>query len=185
MSLADFMFSPGMQRVLAVTLPHPERSYSLRELIRLSEGGRGSSQKHIDQLVDVGVFQEDERRGGQRSIRANPDFALYPELLSIARKSFGVVEPLKEALEPFRSQIETAFVFGSVAKGTDKGQSDIDLMIIGRAALLELTEALHDAEQRTARPINFSLYTPDEWTKLIDSDAVIRQIAHGQTLRLI
>jgi uncharacterized protein len=185
MSLADFMFTPGLQRVLAVTLPHPDRSFSLRELIRLSEGGRGSSQKHIDKLVAVGVFQEDERRGGQRSIRANPDFALYPELLSIARKSFGVAEPLMEALEPFRSQIETAFVFGSVAKGTDRGKSDIDLMIVGRAPLLDVTEALHSAEQRVARPINFSLYSLEEWTKLVDSDAVIRQIAHGQTMRLL
>lgn len=183
--LADFMFTPGMQRVLAVTLLNPERPFSLRELIRLSGGGRGSAQRYIDQLVAVGVFREDERRGGQRSIRANPNFALYPELLSIARKSFAVVEPLKEALEPFRSQIKTAFVFGSIAKGTDTGLSDIDLIMVGRAPLLEVTEALHAAEPRTTRPINFSLYAPGEWKQLLESDAVVAQIVHGATLPIL
>jgi uncharacterized protein len=185
MSIADFMFTPGLQRVLAATLLSPDRSFSLRELLRLSGGGRGSGQQHIDQLVAIGVFQEDERRGGQRSIRANPEFALYPELLSIARKSFAIVEPLSEALEPFRGQIETAFVFGSIAKGSDVGRSDIDLIIVGRASLLEIAEALQAAEQQIARPISFSLYTTAEWRKLLSTDPVVKQIAESAQLKLI
>lgn len=34
---------------------------------------------------------------------------------------------MKEALAPFAHHITSAFVFGSVAKGTDNGRSDIDL----------------------------------------------------------
>lgn len=122
MSLADFLFTPGLQRVLGATLLQPERSFTLEELLRLADSGRGSAQKQIDRLIEAGVLREDERRGRQRSIRANTEFAIYPELLGIARKSFAVVEPLKEALAPFAGQISSAFVFGSVAKGTDSGQ---------------------------------------------------------------
>jgi len=31
-------------------------------------------------------------------------------------------------LEPYSAKIKTAFVYGSVAKGTDTARSDIDLM---------------------------------------------------------
>ena len=185
MGLADFLFTPGLQRVLAATLPYPDRSFTLQALLRLADSGRGSAQKQVDRLINAGVLREDPRRGRQRSIQANIEFALYPELLSIARKSFAVAEPLKEALAPFADHITSAFVFGSVAKGTDGGRSDIDLIVVGRVPLLELSEALHNVEQGLMRPVNFSLYAPDEWTTLIESDSVMAQIAQGPTLRIL
>jgi uncharacterized protein len=185
MSVADFLFTPGLQRVLGATLLHPDRSFSLQELLRLADSGRGSAQKQVDRLVESGVLQEEARRGNQRSIRANTEFTFYPELLSIARKSFAVAEPLKEALAPFAHGINTAFVFGSVAKTTDSDASDIDLIVVGEVSLLELSEALHSTEQELARPINFSLYGPDEWVNLVQSDPVIAQIAKGPTLKIL
>lgn len=185
MSLADFLFTPGLQRVLGATLLQPERSFTLQELLRLADSGRGSAQKQIDRLVQAGVLREDARRGRQRSIRANTEFVLYPELLGIARKSFAVAEPLKEALAPFADGITSAFVFGSMAKGTDSGRSDIDLIVVGSIPLLELSEALHLAEQGLLRPINFSLYEPVEWAALLGSDPVMAQIAQGPTLRIL
>lgn len=185
MSLADFLFTPGMQRVLGATLLQPNRSFTLQELLRLADSGRGSAQKQVDRLVAAGVLEEGARRGRQRSIRANTEFILYPELRSIARKSFAVVEPLREALAPFADRITSAFVFGSVAKGTDSDQSDIDLIVIGSAPVLELSEALHTAEQGLHRPINFSLYEPDEWAAQVESDPIMAQIAHGPTLKIL
>jgi len=185
MSLADFLFTPGLQRVLGATLMQPERSFTLQELLHVADSGRGSAQKQVDRLVEAGVLQEEPRRGRQRSIRANTAFALYPELLGIARKSFAVAEPLKEALAPFADHIDSAFVFGSVAKGTDSGRSDIDLIVIGSAPLLELAEALQQAEQGLLRPINFSQYEPAEWAALVGSDPVVAQIAKGPALRIL
>ena len=185
MSIADFLFTPGLQRVLAATLLNPERSFTLQELLKLANSGNGSAQKQVDRLVAAGVLKEDARRGRQRSIRANPEFALYPELCSIARKSFAVVEPLQEALAPFAQEISSAFVFGSVAKRSDHGQSDIDLIVIGSAPLLALTEALHSTEQYLSRPVNFSLYDDEEWDELQRSDPIIAQIVQGPTLKVI
>lgn len=185
MSLADFLFTPSLQRVLGATLLHPDRSFTLQELLRLADSGRGSAQKQVDRLVEAGVLQEGARRGRQRNIRANTEFSLYPELLGIARKSFAVMEPLKEALAPFANHVTSAFVFGSVAKGTDSGRSDIDLIVIGDAPLLELSEAVREAERGLLRPINFSLYEPDEWAALVESDPIMAQIAKGPTLRIV
>ncbi|KJS68045.1 MAG: DNA polymerase III subunit beta [Comamonadaceae bacterium BICA1-1] len=185
MSIADFMFTPSLQRVLGATLLQPERSFTLQELLRLADSGRGGAQKQVDRLGQGGVLKEEARRGRQRSIRANTGFALYPELVSIARKSFAVTEPLKEALAPFAESITSAFVYGSIAKGTDSDQSDIDLMVVGDVPLLELSEALHQAEQVLQRPVNFSLYEPAEWAALVASDPVMAQIVEGPTLRIL
>ncbi|HSW07955.1 nucleotidyltransferase domain-containing protein [Aquabacterium sp.] len=179
------MFTPSVQRVLGAALSHPERSFTLQELLRLAATGRGSTQQQIDRLVDAGVLIDEPRRGRQRSIRANTSFFLYPELSSIARKSFGLAEPLRNALEPFTDQINEAFLFGSVVKGTDTERSDIDIVVVGAASLLDLTEALQKVEQALGRSVHLSLYDPAEWLTLIKSDPVVAQIHNGPKLILL
>ncbi|CAN7177164.1 nucleotidyltransferase domain-containing protein [Caballeronia sp. LjRoot31] len=185
MGLADFVLTPSLQRVLGATLLQPDRSFTLQELLRLADSGRGSAQKQVDRMVVVDVLQEDVRRGQQRSIRANTEFVPYPELVSIAQKSFSVAEPLSEALKPFAEHISSAFVFGSLAKGTDTCRSNIDLIVIGGALLLELSEALHLAEQRLLRPVNFFLYEPAEWAVLAETDPILGQIDKGPKLIIL
>jgi len=41
-----------------------------------------------------------------------------------------------EALEPITDRIESAFIFGSLARGTETQGSDIDLMIIASPNVL-------------------------------------------------
>lgn len=185
MGIADFLLTPAMQSVLGATLLHPDRTFTLRELLRIARGGRGSTQKQIDRFVAAGVLIEEARRGNQRSIKANTGFILYPELLSIACKSFALAQPLKEALAPFAEKIESAFVFGSVAKGADNAKSDIDVIVIGNAPFIELTAALHRAEVKLKRPVNFSLYEMAEWRNLVSTDAVVAQIDKGPRLVVI
>ena len=55
---------------------------------------------------------------------------MFSELHGLVQKTVGLAEPLRRALAPLSSQILVAFVYGSVAKGTDTAGSDIDLMII-------------------------------------------------------
>lgn len=185
MGALDYLFTATVQRVLAATLLHPERAYTLEELLALAATGRGSAQQQIERLLEAGVLKEEPRRGRQRSIRANAEYFLYPELNSIACKSFGLAEPLSGALRPFAHDIQEAFVFGSVAKGTDTQSSDIDLAVIGTASLLELSEAVHHLEQKLVRKIHLSLYDPDEWRALVAQDPIVAQIAQGPKLRLL
>lgn len=185
MSSADFLFTPTVQRVLRATLAQPGRSFYMRELVKLADGGKGNTQRQIEKLIDAGVLLEEDRRGRQRSIRANTEFFLYPELSSIARKSFALREPLVKALEPFSADIDEAFVFGSVAKGADSARSDIDVAVIGRVSLSRLSEAMLAVEQELGRPVHLNVYEPDEWQELLANDSVIAQIANGSKLELM
>ena len=185
MGAADFLFTPSVQRVLTATLPHPDRTYTLQELLSLAASGRGSTQQQIERLLTAGVLKEEPRRGRHRSIRANSEYFLYPELCSILRKTFGVADPIRLTLRPFASSIEEAFIFGSVAKGTDTQRSDVDLAVVGTVTLLELSEAVHNVEQEIGRAIHLSLYDPQEWRELLERDPVVSEIAQGPKLQLL
>jgi predicted nucleotidyltransferase len=74
--------------------------------------------------------------------------------------------PLQTALAPFADRITAAFVYGSIAKGTDTAQSDIDIMIIGDGLdYPELYTALQGAEKVLHRPVNPTIYSMKEFRK--------------------
>jgi len=185
MSSVDFLFTPTVQRVLGAVLTHPDRSFTLQELLRQADAGRGSAQKQIDRLVDAGVLVEEPRRGRQRSIRANTEFFLYPELKSIALKTFGLIEPVRDALQAYADRIQEAFIFGSVVKGTDTDKSDVDVMIVGTVPQLELFEVGIQLRQKLGRVVQFNVYEPSEWRELVENDPVISQIVNGPKLQVM
>ena len=183
MGLADFLFSPRQQRLLGRLLLNPGRSYSLTDVLASSGAGRGGTQVFVQRLLDAGVLI-DEPLGRQRRLRINEGFPLYPELRSICLKSFGLGEQLRDALAPFAGGIEEAFVFGSVAGGTDTAGSDIDLMVVGSAELIPLLEALAPLEATLGRPLHLTLYAASEWQALQKSDPVVRQICDGPRIEV-
>jgi predicted nucleotidyltransferase len=185
MSAVDFLLPPRTQRMLAPMFDQPERDFTLKELLDRAGGSRSASQAQIERLIVAGVLQEEPRRGWQRGIRINRSYFLYPELRNIALKTFGLVEPLRKAIDPFASRIDEAFVFGSVAKQTDDHRSDIDFLVVGSAPLLELSSAVLDVENEIGRPIHLSLYSSQEWAELKSTDSVLAQIGAGAKLQVL
>lgn len=185
MSAADFLLTLGMQKVLGWAFADPQRSFTLNELLARAGGGHGSSQRQIERLIAAGVLEEGPRRARQRSIKANTGYFLYAELRSIAMKSFGLAEPLLEALKPFEHEIEESFVFGSIASGTDTYRSDVDLIVVGDANLMALTNAMLHVERLIGRPVHLNLYTSTEWAHLKQTDPVLAQISEASRIRIL
>ena len=73
---------------------------------------------------------------------------IYKELVGIVKKTFGVVDEIREALNVFDDNIELAFIYGSIAKGTESESSDIDLMLVGKGLHYgDIIEALAPIEK--------------------------------------
>src|SRR5438094_4588087 len=128
-SLADALLTKTQQRVLRVLFGQPDRSFYASELIRDAGTGSGAAQRELARLEASGLIVA-RRLGNQKHYQANAVSPLFSELRNIVLKTVGLVEPLRDALKPVVSGIRAAFVYGSVAKATDKAASDIDLMTI-------------------------------------------------------
>jgi predicted nucleotidyltransferase len=89
-----------------------------------------------------------------------------------------LADPLRQSLAPYLNKIIAAFVYGSVAKGTDTARSDIDLMVIGDdLTYTDLYEGLHKAEETLRRPVNPTFLSFDDWrSKISTKDSVIAKI---------
>lgn len=159
-SLADALFSGLQQRLLAVLFGQPDRSFYGNELLRLTGTGRGALQRELEKLVSAELVTV-TAIGNQKHYQANPASPIFAELRGIVLKTMGLADVLRTALNAVADRIRMAFVFGSVAKGTDTATSDIDLMVVTDAlSYADLFEGLATAEQVLGRKVNPTLYTP-------------------------
>jgi predicted nucleotidyltransferase len=107
-----------------------------------------------------------ERIGNQKHYRANHQSPIFEELQSLVLKTVALTEPLKKSLQPYSDKIDAAFVYGSVAKGTDTARSDIDLAVIGdELDYSELYTATQNAENILGRKVSPIFLSPDDWKR--------------------
>jgi predicted nucleotidyltransferase len=161
--LAAVLFTPVQQRVLGLLFGQPDRRFQSAELIRLAESGTGAVHRQLQRLAAAGLVTV-TREGHQKYYQANRDAPIFPELHGLVVKTVGAVEPLREAFEPLRARITAAFVYGSTARGTEHGASDLDLMVVSAdLGYPELYEALLDVERVLARSVHPTIISPEEW----------------------
>jgi len=100
--------------------------------------GRGAVQRELENLVNTGLIVR-RKQGNQVYYQANPKSPIFAELKSLMVKTTGVADVLREALKPFQCRIETAFIYGSFAKGTENAGSDVDVLVIGDLTFSDLS----------------------------------------------
>lgn len=164
-NLASALFSGTQQRVFGLLFGQPERSFFATELIGLAKGGSGAVQRELQRLTESGLVTV-RRVGNQKHYQANRAAPIFEELRGIAVKTLGPAEAVREALVPLADRIRAAWIFGSIAKGTDRAQSDVDVMIVADGLTLEEAfTALEAAELSLGRKVSPTLYTSKEFER--------------------
>lgn len=183
--LANFLLGPSRTRVLSELLLHPDASWHSRELARRIGALPGSTNRELIKLADVGVLLR-QQIGNQVHYRANLDCPVFAELAGMLRKTSGMAAVLAEALAPLADRIQSALVFGSVARGTETTHSDIDVLVLGEVSFAEVIEALHPAQKAVQREINPVVYRIDDFrAKLASNNTWAREVVAKPKLFLI
>ncbi|MGQ0651226.1 MAG: nucleotidyltransferase domain-containing protein [Betaproteobacteria bacterium] len=182
--LVELLFGAYRRRILSLLLLHPEQSFYVRETGRLTGVPAGSLHRELSQLTDAGLLQRSVA-GNQVRYQADRACPIYDELAGIFRKTSGLGDVLRDALASLGKDVESAFVFGSVAQGKERSTSDVDVMVIGPATFERVVGALAPAGQRLKRDINPVVMTTVELkTKLKKRDRFVSRIMQEPKLML-
>jgi predicted nucleotidyltransferase len=166
-SLADALFGKTKKSALGILFSKPERSLHLRELARLSGVSAPMIGKEMDTLCAAGIVLE-KRDGNRRVFQANLACPIFEEIRGIARKTAGIADVLREALDSVDG-VKLAFIFGSVATGEERADSDVDVCIVGTASFGAVLNALSERTSSIGRTINPVVYSSEEFTKKAQS----------------
>jgi predicted nucleotidyltransferase len=157
--------------VLGVLFGNSGRSFYANEVIGLARSGTGAVQRELARLEAAGLVTS-TRIGKQKHYQANQRSPVFQELRALVLKTSGLADVLREALAPAAQDIRVAFVYGSVAKGEDTADSDIDLMVVADdLTYADLFAALEAASIRLGRKVAPTIYSPKELARRVKRDS--------------
>lgn len=169
--LGDALFSKTQRQILGLLFGHPDNSYYAKEIVRFAGVGIGTVQRELEKLSSVGLLNI-KKIGNQKHYQANRRSPIFEELRGIVLKTFGVADVLRQALAELADRIQVAFVYGSVAKGSDTAGSDVDILIISDdISFNEVFSALSTIEAKLGRTLCPVLYKISEFNNKLGSDS--------------
>lgn len=183
--LVELLFGAYRRRILSLLLLHPEQSFYLREIGRLTGVPAGSLHREVRSLTNAGLLTRSVA-GNQVRYQIDRACPIYEELAGIFRKTAGLADVLREALAPLGGAVRLAFVFGSVALGKERATSDVDVMVVGSASFSQVVEALVSARDRVRREVNPVVMTIDQFrSKLKGRDRFVSRLVREPKIFLV
>lgn len=183
--LSDVLFGEYRKRILGLLLLHPEQSYHVRELARLTNTSPGTLHKELSKLSDAGILQS-KKIGNQQHYSANLECPIFEELASIFRKTSGLADVIANALSSMKKQIKFVIVFGSVARGEEQANSDVDVLVIGDIGFGDVVSLLHESQATLKREINPVVYSVESFKSRVEkNDFFIKEILNKPKLFII
>lgn len=152
-------------KLLGFLFSNPKKEYYLSELARLVGTSPGNIQREMTKFIADGLIRK-EKRGNLNFYVLNPAHALFTEIKSLVLKTTGIEASLKELVQKHK-EIEFALLYGSFARGEERGESDIDLLIISDKKLEAFYSAVSKLELKFNREINPTAYSSEEFRKRI------------------
>jgi uncharacterized protein len=176
------LFGRTRSSLLAMFYGHADESFYLLQLVRAVGGGRGAVQRELKHLTDLGLIVR-RAQGNQVLYRANAKSPIFKEIKSLVTKTLGAHDAIRSAVASLATKIQIAFVYGSVARQTERAGSDIDLMVLGDTSFSEVVSALSSAQKALGREINPSVFPPSEFrSKLAARNHFLRAVMKEKKL---
>ena len=183
--LADLLFGRTRGAILALLYGRADQSFYTRQIAREVDGSIGAVQRELENLSKVGLIVR-KALGSQVFYQANRDAPVFREMHALVNKTIGIFSVLRSALHPLAKRVLVAFVYGSVAREQETAQSDVDLMVVGKATLDEILSRLYAVEKSIGRPINPTVYSVEEFkSKLASGNHFLTAVLRGQKIFLL
>lgn len=181
--LIDILLGSYRKKVLSALLLHPDADYHVRELARWTGTAPGTLHKELARLAEAGLLLR-KVQGNQVRYQANRQCPVFTELAGLLRKTTGAAEVLTQALSPLLPAV--ALIFGSVARGTETANSDIDLLVLADAGFAEVVKAIYPTQAMLGREVNPVVYSAAEFRRRTqDGEPLVSEILASPKIFLI
>jgi len=158
-TLAKLLSSRVKAEVFRLLFGLDAQELHVREIARRAHLNEATVRQELKRLIGLGLVVC--RRDGNRTYcRAEKGHPAYADLRGLVLKTSGLLDVLRRALK--HPRIRAAFVFGSLAAGTEKAHSDLDLMVIGECGLRELSGLLENVADELGREVNPHVLSREE-----------------------
>lgn len=176
-ALAPLFRSDQQMRILAVLFTNPGEEFAIGEIAQRADVAQATVSREVARLAEHGLVVT-RMMGRNKLVRPNWSLPWAPEVRRILDQTVGVLGRLGEALSGLEG-VEDAFVFGSWAArySGEPGPypRDVDVVVIGEAALRSVRRACRELEHDLRFDINPIVITCSTWDSR-DPEPLIAQL---------
>ena len=171
-------------KILGWLFTHPDESFFVRQIALILKEDPTNVSREMAKLEELGILRS-KRNGNLKHFQANQECPFFEELKGLVLKTTGVAGRIRASLDKLAG-IEYAFIYGSYAKGEEKADSDVDLLIIGNVDMDRLDSNLGKLEKTLGREINYVLYSMEEFkSKKKAKDGFLMDVLSGKKIMLV
>jgi uncharacterized protein len=179
------LFPAVRRELLAAILLSPDKWWYLSELAAHLKTSPSSLQRELDSLTESGILER-KQEGRRTYYKARRDSPVFDELRGLFSKTAGIVPALQAELARFGNRIHWGAIYGSIARGEEGAESDIDLLIVGDVATADLLPTLRRVEQKFGRDVNVKRYSEREFRdKMREGDHFLKSVVKGKLVSLV
>jgi len=162
-SLKKIIISNCRIKLLQVLFNSPKETFYIRQLTRLTEEKLNSVRRELENLKEAGILLS-EPRGNKIFYWVNSKHVFFEEILSFVIKTSGLGHQLIKNRQRLGA-IKFVMFSGRFARGLKKpdGSQDVDILVVGKVVLPELTALIKAEEEKRGEEINYTVMTEDDF----------------------
>lgn len=172
------------RKILGLFYSAPQKRYHVRGLSRLIEEEINSVRRELANLLKHGVISR-EARVNRVYYSLRRDGIFYQDFLRL----FNKINHLGHDLIKYRAKlgkVKLVMVSGNFLKWEKKAKNDVDLLVVGKVVLPQLTQIVRKEEKRRGQEINYTVMSEDEFAfRKSRHDPFIQKIIYGPRLMII
>ncbi|WP_068471482.1 nucleotidyltransferase domain-containing protein [Candidatus Protochlamydia phocaeensis] len=177
--------SPSFVAVLTLFLAHPEEEIYQSRIVEVTKCALVQVQRALKRLEETGLITK-TKSGNRIYYKANRRHPAFEDIKKALFKTVLFGDLLKKALNSVKDKIQFSFIYGSLARGEESFDSDIDLFIIGDLGMRDVASLLGVVGHEIGREINPTVYPLKEFKKKIkEKNTFIREIMSKPKIWLI
>ncbi|MBI3379608.1 hypothetical protein HY029_02515 [Candidatus Gottesmanbacteria bacterium] len=159
--LADLIISRVRVKILQLFFLSPGKIFHVREIVRRVGEEINAVRRELAHLEKAGMMAK-ERRANRLFYSLRKDYSLYFDLLNLIAKTSGLGgDILKNKVK--LGKIKYAMISGRFARGNPRNGNDVDLLIVGKVVLPELSQIVRQEEIRRESELNYTVMTEEEF----------------------
>lgn len=182
--LKDLIISRVRVKILRLYFLDPSKIYHVREIVRRTEEEINAVRRELSHLEKVGLMSK-ERRANRLFYCLRRDYPLYFDLLNLISKTSGLGGDIFKNRVKL-GKIKFAMISGRFIRNLPRETNHVDLLIIGKIVLPELSQLVRQEEVKREREINYTVMSEEEFDfRKKRRDPFVLDILRGSRLMLI